>query len=49
MIFGAFLEALGRTLVRTHTAPTLPMVLKSAPEPSQGPPWESLGPSRAPL
>ena len=48
-IFGPLLRLLGPTLVRTHTIPTHPMVLKSAPEPSQGPPWESLGPSRAPL
>ena len=47
--FRRFLGLLGPTLVHTRTFPTLPMVLKSAPKPSQGPPWERLGPSRAPL
>ena len=39
----------GVALVLTHTIPTHPTVLKSAPEPPQGPPWESRGPSIAPL
>ena len=44
MIFGAFLEALGRTLVRTHTAPTLPIHgaqkrPRAIPGTSLGEPW----------
>ena len=45
---GGFVGPLGHALVSDLTIQTFPMAPKSVPDLSQRPPWEGLGPPRAP-